>query len=119
MKRNLFIALAAVGAVSLAQAGTQAAPSASAEIAALKGECAAQYSAAYSKGTPAASNEYQFVYSSGKYKGEAQPGKMLACTENQYAAYLDKADPVRVMNAYPTAAGRPTVKKAEAKPAAK
>jgi len=115
MKRNLFIALAAVGAVSLAQA----APPPSAEIAALKGECAAQYSAAYNKGTPAASNEYQFVYSSGKYKGEAQPGKMLACTEQQYAAYLDKADPVRVMGAYPTAAGRPMVKKADAKPAAK
>lgn len=109
MKRNLFIALAAVGAVSLAQAATTP----SAEIAALKGECAAQYSASYyAKGTPAASNEYQFVYSSGKYKGEAQPGKMLACTEQQYAAYLDKADPVRVMGAYPTAAGRPTVKKA-------
>ncbi|MDM4766417.1 hypothetical protein [Pelomonas sp. SE-A7] len=115
MKRNLLIALAAVGAASLAQAATTP----QAEISALKGECAAQYSASYyGKDKAPSSNEYQFVYSSGKYKGEAQPGKMLACTEQQYAAYLDKADPVRVMNAYPTAAGRPTAKKtADYKPA--
>ena len=60
---------------------------------------------------PVASNEYQFVYANGKYKGEAKPGKLLACTEGQYAAYLDKADPAKVMSAYPTAAGRPAAKK--------
>ena len=45
------------------------------------------------------------------------PGKLLPCTQLQYAAYLDtKADPVKVMSAYPTAAGRPTLKKSKAEP---
>ena len=82
------------------------------EQAELRAECAKSYSDTSSISTPAAANEYQFVYSAGKYKGEAKPGKLLPCTEHQYAAYLDnKADPVKVMNAYPTAAGRPTTKK--------
>jgi hypothetical protein len=51
------------------------------------------------------------------YAGEKQPGDTMrypnakACTEEQLAAYLDRADPVLVMSAYPTAAGRPKAKK--------
>ncbi len=82
------------------------------EQAELRAECANSYSETSSISTPVAANEYQFVYANGKYKGEAKPGKLLPCTSQQYAAYLDnKADPAKVMNAYPTAAGRPTAKK--------
>jgi len=82
------------------------------EQAELRAECANSYSDTSSISTPVAANEYQFVYSNGKYKGEARPGKLLPCTAQQYAAYLDnKADPAKVMAAYPTAAGRPTTKK--------
>lgn len=78
----------------------------------LRNECAKSYSETSSVTTPLAANEYQFVYANGKYKGEAKAGKPLPCTSQQYAAYLDnKADPVKVMAAYPTAAGRPTTKK--------
>lgn len=103
----LIPALAAVTAFA-AQAANNATP----EQAELRAECAKSYTETSSIATPVAANEYQFVYANGKYKGEAKPGKLLACTEQQYAAYLDnKADPVKVMNAYPTAAGRPTTKK--------
>lgn len=86
------------------------------EQAELRAECAKSYSDTSSISTPVAANEYQFVYANGKYKGEAKPGKLLACTSDQYAAYLDnKADPSKVMAAYPTAAGRPTVKAAKKK----
>ncbi len=102
----LIPALAAV-ATFAAQAASPATP----EQAELRAECAKSYSDTSSIATPVASNEYQFVYANGKYKGEAKPGKLLACTEQQYAAYLDKADPAKVMAAYPTAAGRPTAKK--------
>ncbi len=99
---------------ALASFGAQAAGSATPEQAELRAECAKSYVDTSSMAMPAASNEYQFVYSHGKYKGEAKPGKLLACTQDQYAAYLDnKADPSKVMAAYPTAAGRPTAKKAE------
>ena len=99
-------ALAATTAFS-AQAG-----SATPEQAELRAECAKSYSDTSSVALPMVANEYQFVYSGGKYKGEAKPGKLLPCTSQQYAAYLDnKADPSKVMAAYPTAAGRPTLKK--------
>jgi hypothetical protein len=101
MKRSLLALLLAP------LAATSWAATTSPEISALRAECASSYSARLS--TPAA-NEYQFVYSKGRYKGEHQAGQSLACTESQYAAYLDKADPTRVMAAYPTAAGRPKVK---------
>jgi hypothetical protein len=91
----------------------QAANNATPEQAELRAECAKSYSDTSSLAMPVAANEYQFVYSAGKYKGEARPGKLLPCTSQQYAAYLDnKADPVKVMAAYPTAAGRPAAKKA-------
>ena len=89
----------------------EAANNATPEQAELRAECAKSYEATSSIGTPVAANEYQFVYANGKYKGEAKPGKLLPCTNDQYAAYLDKADPAKVMAAYPTAAGRPTAKK--------
>ena len=41
-----------------------------------------------------------------KYYSDAKP-----CTEEQLAAYLDKADPALVMRAYPSATGRPKAKK--------
>lgn len=105
----LIPAFAAVTAFmgSAAQAANNATP----EQAELRAECAKSYSDTSSITTPVAANEYQFVYANGKYKGEAKPGKLLACTEQQYAAYIDKADPAKVMAAYPTAAGRPTAKK--------
>ncbi|TXI18228.1 MAG: hypothetical protein E6Q67_12090 [Roseateles sp.] len=103
----LIPALAAV-ATFAAQAASPATP----EQAELRAECAKSYSDTSSAAMPMAANEYQFVYSGGKYKGEARPGKLLPCTEQQYVAYLDnKADPSKVMAAYPTAAGRPTAKK--------
>jgi hypothetical protein len=105
----LIPALAAATAfIGSAQAASNATP----EQAELRAECAKSYSDTSSISTPVAANEYQFVYANGKYKGEARPGKLLACTADQYAAYLDnKADPTKVMAAYPTAAGRPTAKK--------
>ena len=55
----------------------------------------------------AAANEYRFVYNRGEYRGEATAGQAVSCGQTQYAEYLASADPVRVMSAYPTAAGRP------------
>ncbi|RZJ12407.1 MAG: hypothetical protein EOP39_03670 [Rubrivivax sp.] len=102
------VALFAAFAAFAAQAADKQTP----EQAELRAECAKSYTDTSSVAMPVAANEYQFVYSSGKYKGEARPGKLLPCTSQQYAAYLDnKADPAKVMSAYPTAAGRPTTKK--------
>lgn len=86
------------------------------EATALRVECAA-------KNLPAASakdsNEYSFVYRKGEYRGETQGGKFIGCNEKQYTAYLASADPVRVMSAYPTAAGRLVNIKPDLKAAAK
>ncbi|MFT7771662.1 hypothetical protein [Roseateles sp.] len=52
-----------------------------------------------------------------EYRGEKYPGDSKyypdakPCTEEQLAAYLDKADPALVMRAYPSAAGRPQPRK--------
>jgi len=73
----------------------------------LRTECAAKHSAKLDTKDDGAASSYHFVYAKGEYKGEAQSGKALPCTEGQYAAYLDTQDPTRVMSAYPTAAGRP------------
>jgi len=80
---------------------------------ALRGECAQKYSAGYASqdaARSADSSEYVFVYHKGQYKGEHVAGQSLDCTERQYAAYLNTVDPTRVMAAYPTAAGRPSIK---------
>ena len=104
MKRILFaVTLASLGASAFAHADEAAA------VSALRSECASKYSAKLDAKAGDA-NEYHFVYAKGEFKGEAQPGKTLACTEGQYAAYLNTVDPVRVMQAYPTAAGRPVEK---------
>ena len=109
--KTLLASLILLATVGTAQAAKHAAYTA--EVAALRADCAASYTSGTQ--AKAEANEYQFVYAQGKYKGEATGGKQLACTEGQYAVYLDtKADPSRVMSAYPTAAGRPA-----AKPAAK
>ena|SRR6478609_6552150 len=83
------------------------------EMGALRAECAAQHMAKLDASAKGA-NEYRFVYAQGQYKGEYQPGKTLDCTDAQYAAFLGKDDPNRLMSENPTAAGRsakPAVKK--------
>lgn len=106
----------ALFSLSLIAAGAQAASPAAHESAAgqaLRGECASKYSANYTKADPAqaaATPEYTFVYHKGQYKGEHVAGQSLDCTEQQYASFLNTVDMARVMNAYPTAAGRPSVK---------
>lgn len=87
-------------------AGAAAAQAASPES--LRAECAARHQPVAQ--APAAANEHHFVYYKGQYRGEQQPGQTLPCAEAQYAAYLDRLDPVRVMQAYPSAAGRPSAK---------
>ena len=107
MNRHLFAATIALAACSFAHADEAT------EVAALKGECAAKYDSAKDIKTSATTgNEFHFVYAKGEYKGEAQAGKALPCTEKQYVAYLETADPTRVMSAYPTAAGKPGAKAA-------
>ncbi|OWQ83380.1 hypothetical protein CDN99_26385 [Roseateles aquatilis] len=110
MKRILTAAAVLALIAPLAQAATQE----NADAKALRAECAAKNTVKFD--APAAADEYRFVYSKGEYRGEAQDGKSLACAESQYVEYLASADPVRVMHAYPTAAGRP---KAAAKSASK
>ena len=108
MNRPLFAAALMLATCSFAHAaeGTT--------VAALKSECAAMHNAKLNL-TSADANEYHFVYSKGEYKGEAHAGQALPCTDNQYVAYLDSVDPTRVMEAYPTAAGRPVAKDASKK----
>lgn len=115
MNRQLFAATLALAACSFAHA---ASADEAANVAALKTECAAKYDSAKDIKTSAAGeNEYHFVYAKGEYKGEykgeAQAGKTLPCTEKQYVAYLETADPMKVMAAYPTAAGKPGAKDAK------
>ena len=59
-----------------------------------------------------------------EYRGDKQPGDnsyygdAKPCSEENLAAYLDKADPSLVMRAYPSAAGRPKAKKPVTAPSA-
>jgi len=108
MNRYLFATTVALSVCSVAHA------SEATEMAALKSECAAKYETASDLKT-AASNEFHFVYAKGEYKGEAQAGKVLPCTEKQLVAYMETADPARVMAANPTAAGHAAAKKADKK----
>ena len=105
---------AAMFSLSLLAASAQAASPAANESAAgqaLRTECASKYSAAYAQAEQAAGTaEYTFVYHKGQYKGEHVAGQSLDCTEQQYASYLNTVDLDRVMSAYPTAAGRPSIK---------
>lgn len=102
MKRILSTVAVLALTAPLAHAGTAAA-----QAKALRAECASQHAVKFD--APAAANEYRFVYNKGQLRGEAQDGQTLACGESQYAQFLASADPVRVMNAYPTAAGRAAV----------
>jgi len=77
------------------------------EANALRAECAAKYSPV---AEATASNEYQFVYKKGDYRGEKHNGKVVGCSDSQYNTYLASVDPARVMSANPTAAGRPNIK---------
>lgn len=101
MKRILTAAAVLALIAPLAQAATQD----NADAKALRAECATKHAVKFD--APAAANEYRFVYSKGEYRGEAQGTKAVACGQAQFSEYLASADPVRVMNAYPTAAGRP------------
>jgi len=92
------------------------APYYSPEITALRGECAAKYYANEYKGKDAyskdASKEYaKDSYSKDSYDKSSYSGAKSECTEQQYSAYLETADPARVMAAYPSAAGKPGYKK--------
>lgn len=109
MNRYLFATLVALSVCSVAQA------SEATEMAALKSECAAKYETASDLKPAAGNNEFHFVYAKGEYKGEAQAGKVLPCTEKQLVAYMETADPARVMAANPTAAGHAAAKKADKK----
>lgn len=102
--------LSTVALLALAAPLAQAATTSKAEAQALRAECAAQHQVSFD--APAAANEYRFVYNKGQLRGEAQDGKPLACGQAQYAQFLASADPVRVMNAHPTAAGRAAAKAA-------
>jgi hypothetical protein len=101
MKRILISAAVLALIAPLAQAATAE----NADAKALRAECASQHAVKFEQ--PADANEYRFVYNRGEYRGEATAGQAVACGQTQYAEYLASADPVRVMNAYPTAAGRP------------
>lgn len=74
----------------------------------LRASCAQSY-ASFAASHPAGNApEYRGEKAAGDNKTypDAKP-----CTEENLAAYLDRADPVLVMQAYPTAAGRPKAKK--------
>lgn len=105
MKKKALLALA-LASLSLASWAATEQPAQSAEMLALRAECAAKHVPQFTANAPEA-NEYRFAYYKGKYRGEAQAGQHLDCSEGQYAAYLNTLDPTRVMSAYPTASGRP------------
>lgn len=66
----------------------------------------ASYSAYYPPGSPGSAFTGERYKGDNRYYNDAKP-----CDEAQYAAYLEKADPGTVAMAYPTAAGKPKVKK--------
>ena len=80
--------------------------------AALRDGCAQSYAShLYYRppGSPAPAFSGERYKGDNRYYNDAKP-----CDDEQYVVYLDKADPATVMAAYPTAAGRPKVKKAPA-----
>ncbi len=111
MTRILISAALLALAAPMAHAAATSAENADAK--ALRAECASQHAVSFEQ--PAAANEYRFVYNRGEYRGEATSGQPVACAQTQYAEYLASADPVKVMSAYPTAAGRPQPAKKAAK----
>lgn len=120
MKSTKFAAPVAVALALIATAGqartdkSVATPTPNGEAIALRKECAARNEVR--QPAPAADgSEYTFVYYKGEYRGEHVAGLQLDCTDAQFTAFLETADPVRVMNAYPTAAGRPAPRRAVAR----
>jgi hypothetical protein len=77
----------------------------------LRAECAKSY-VEYG-GKYAGAQHYDASYAKEAGGGYYRYGERSyrACSEAQYSAYLEKADPAKVMAAYPTAAGRPGYKK--------
>ncbi len=73
----------------------------------LRSACASQNAP---KVVVSGANEFQFQYHQGKLRGEAKPGKQLACTEQQYTSYVASLDPAAVLAANPTAAGKAPAK---------
>jgi len=98
----LLLALACSGATAADDADLNKARSE------LRAGCAQSY-ASFSANHPAGNAP--------EFRGDKHPGDSKyysdakACSEEQLAAYLDKADPALVMRAYPSAAGRPKAKK--------
>jgi hypothetical protein len=102
MKRTL-IAAALAAAATASFAHTDKAAASAAET--LRSDCAASH--AVKVAAPAAANEYTFAYHKGELRGEVTAqNKNVDCSASQYAAYLNKADPMQVMQAHPTAAGK-------------
>ena len=73
----------------------------------LRSACASQNAP---KVVVSGANEFQFQYHQGKLRGEAKPGKPLACTQEQYTSYVASLDPAAVLAANPTAAGKAPAK---------
>ncbi|MFT7771661.1 hypothetical protein [Roseateles sp.] len=69
----------------------------------------ASHSAYYPPGSPGPAFGGERYKGDNRYYNDAKP-----CDEAQYAIYLEKADPATVAMAYPSAAGRPRMKKAAA-----
>jgi hypothetical protein len=67
------------------------------------------HSACASQNTPkvvvSGANEFQFQYHQGQLRGEAQPGKPVPCSAQQYESYVASLDPAATLAANPTAAG--------------
>jgi hypothetical protein len=105
MKKLLLIPalLAAAATTALAQSSLYAQEDLRAECAKSQAEYGGNYAGAAAYPTDYSKDaKGRYVYGDRTYK---------PCTEAQFAAYLDRADPAKVMAAYPAGAGRPTVKR--------
>ena len=100
--RTILIALPMTLAATAALAGPDPAQPYSPQVAALRTECSQKYYSSHAGYEKPSYNQQYYD----KYGYDSKYG----CTEDQYASYLDSADPERVMAAYPSGAGRPTSK---------
>ncbi|MFG6458903.1 hypothetical protein [Roseateles sp. BYS96W] len=112
--RTLVVAVATLVTALPASAATTPADFA---LASLREGCSqsyASYIAKYPAGTEAPAFAGERIKGDMRYYNDAK-----ACTEEQYAAYLEKADPATVALAHPSAAGKkaPAKKPATAAPA--
>lgn len=107
--RHLGFALTALAVALPGHAADTPAARAQAE---LRDGCAqsyASYNALHPAGTQAPAFTGERIKGDNRYYNDAKP-----CDDAQYAVYIEKADPATVMMAYPSAAGRPKVKKSAA-----